>query len=63
MARERSLASGREHYYEPPQIERGWRHHLADTDGRVYLGMVNNVTILGHAHPGSRRRSPGSCGG
>jgi 4-aminobutyrate aminotransferase-like enzyme len=41
-----------EHYYaQPPRIERGWRHHLADTNGRVYLDMVNNVTILGHAHP------------
>ena len=50
--REHSLASVQEHYYErPPRIERGWRHHLADTDGRVYLDMVNNVTILGHAHP------------
>jgi 4-aminobutyrate aminotransferase-like enzyme/Ser/Thr protein kinase RdoA (MazF antagonist) len=50
--REHSLASVQEHYYaHPPRIERGWRHHLADTDGRVYLDMVNNVTILGHAHP------------
>jgi 4-aminobutyrate aminotransferase-like enzyme/Ser/Thr protein kinase RdoA (MazF antagonist) len=50
--REQSLAAVQEHYYaHPPQIERGWRHHLADTDGRVYLDMVNNVTILGHAHP------------
>jgi 4-aminobutyrate aminotransferase-like enzyme len=50
--RRRSLASVQEHYYaQPPRIERGWRHHLADTDGRVYLDMVNNVTVLGHAHP------------
>ncbi|HWD70023.1 MAG TPA: aminotransferase [Solirubrobacteraceae bacterium] len=50
--RERSLASVQEHYYaRPPRIERGWRHHLIDTDARVYLDMVNNVTILGHAHP------------
>ena len=34
-----------------PQIERGWRHHLFDTDGRAYLDMVNNVAVLGHAHP------------
>jgi 4-aminobutyrate aminotransferase-like enzyme/Ser/Thr protein kinase RdoA (MazF antagonist) len=41
------------HYYaEPPQIERGWRHHLVDATGRVYLDMVNNVTVVGHAHPG-----------
>jgi 4-aminobutyrate aminotransferase-like enzyme/Ser/Thr protein kinase RdoA (MazF antagonist) len=40
------------HYYaEPPQIERGWREHLIDVDGRHYLDMVNNVTILGHGHP------------
>ena len=41
-----------EHYYrDPPRIERGWRHHLAATDGRVYLDMVNNVAALGHSHP------------
>ena len=41
-----------EHYYaDPPRIERGWRHHLATTDGRVYLDMVNNVAVLGHSHP------------
>ncbi|WP_424463731.1 aminotransferase [Pseudoclavibacter helvolus] len=40
------------HYYEhPPQIERGWREMLIDTDGRHYLDMVNNVTALGHGHP------------
>ena len=48
-----SLASVQEHYYEsPPQIERGWRHYMLDTHGRAYVDMVNNVTILGHAHPG-----------
>jgi 4-aminobutyrate aminotransferase-like enzyme len=47
-----SFAAVQEHYYrDPPRIERGWRHHLAATDGRVYLDMVNNVTGLGHAHP------------
>ncbi|MDE3130306.1 MAG: aminotransferase class III-fold pyridoxal phosphate-dependent enzyme, partial [Acidobacteriota bacterium] len=51
--REQALAAVQEHYYaHPPRIERGWRHHLADTRGRVYLDMVNNVTLLGHAHPG-----------
>ncbi len=41
-----------EHYYaRPPQIERGWRHYLMSTAGRSYLDMVNNVTVLGHAHP------------
>lgn len=40
------------HYYaHPPQIERGWREMLIDTDGRHYLDMVNNVTALGHGHP------------
>ena len=41
-----------EHYYRnPPQIERGRRHFLMSTAGRSYLDMVNNVTVLGHAHP------------
>jgi 4-aminobutyrate aminotransferase-like enzyme/Ser/Thr protein kinase RdoA (MazF antagonist) len=39
------------YYREPPQIERGRRHHLMSTAGRTYLDMVNNVTVLGHAHP------------
>jgi 4-aminobutyrate aminotransferase-like enzyme/Ser/Thr protein kinase RdoA (MazF antagonist) len=52
VRRDDSFARVQEHYYaEPPQIERGWRHHLMSTDGRVYLDMVNNVTVLGHAHP------------
>lgn len=46
------LASPQKHYYaEPPQIERGWREYLIDVEGRTYLDMINNVTILGHAHP------------
>jgi 4-aminobutyrate aminotransferase-like enzyme/Ser/Thr protein kinase RdoA (MazF antagonist) len=50
--RDESFAKVQEHYYrEPPQIERGWRHFLMSTSGRVYLDMVNNVTVLGHAHP------------
>jgi 4-aminobutyrate aminotransferase-like enzyme/Ser/Thr protein kinase RdoA (MazF antagonist) len=50
--RERVLAEVQEHYYErPPQIERGWREYLMDTNGRVYLDMVNNVASVGHAHP------------
>ena len=50
--RDSSFARVQEHYYrKPPQIERGWRHHLMSTHGRVYLDMVNNVTVLGHAHP------------
>ena len=50
--RDRSFATVQEHYFDaPPQIERGWRHHLVDTRGRSYLDMLNNVTILGHGHP------------
>lgn len=51
--RERVLAAAQERYYEhPPQIERGWRHHLVDTTGRGYVDLVNNVAGLGHGHPG-----------
>ena len=47
-----AFAGVQEHYYaDPPRIERGWRQHLAGVDGRVYLDMVNNVSVLGHAHP------------
>ncbi|MER7251233.1 aminotransferase [Kribbella sp. NPDC000426] len=50
--RDRAFAPVQEHYFrQPPQIERGWRSHLFDTDGRSYLDMVNNVSILGHGHP------------
>ncbi len=50
--RDRTFAPIQGHYYAaPPQIERGWRHHLVDTTGRVYLDMVNNVAVAGHAHP------------
>lgn len=46
------LADVQEHYYErPPRIERGWRHHMMADDGRVFVDMVNNVTVLGHSHP------------
>ncbi|MER7446075.1 aminotransferase [Microbacterium sp. NPDC097977] len=46
------LAEVQEHYYAvPPRIERGWREHLIDVHGRVYLDMVNNVASVGHAHP------------
>jgi 4-aminobutyrate aminotransferase-like enzyme/Ser/Thr protein kinase RdoA (MazF antagonist) len=47
------FASAQERYFEhPPQIERGWKHYLVDTTGRVYVDMVNNVTGLGHGHVG-----------
>jgi 4-aminobutyrate aminotransferase-like enzyme/Ser/Thr protein kinase RdoA (MazF antagonist) len=50
--RDASFAPVQEFYYrEPPQIERGRRHYLMSTAGRTYLDMVNNVTVLGHAHP------------
>lgn len=50
--RESALASVQKHYWaDPPQIERGWRHHLADVSGRVYLDGINNVAVLGHSHP------------
>ncbi|MBX5218397.1 aminotransferase [Rhizobium sp. NLR9a] len=50
--RQTYLASAQKnHYAAPPQIERGWREYLFDVEGRAYLDMVNNVTILGHGHP------------
>jgi 4-aminobutyrate aminotransferase-like enzyme/Ser/Thr protein kinase RdoA (MazF antagonist) len=50
--RDASFAPVQEFYYRrPPQVERGRRHHLMSTAGRTYLDMVNNVTVLGHAHP------------
>lgn len=50
--RERHVAEVQEHYYaDPPQIERGWRSLLIDTDARPYLDLVNNVAGVGHAHP------------
>lgn len=51
-----AFAPLQEHYYaEPPRIERGWREHLVDTEGRPYLDMVNNVAVLGHGHLGVSR--------
>ena len=50
--REAHFAKPQKHYYDaPPQIERGWHEFVFDTEGRAYLDMVNNVTMLGHAHP------------
>ncbi len=53
VARRAAVVAGvQESYYQdPPQIERGWRSHLFDTDARAYLDMVNNVAVLGHSHP------------
>jgi 4-aminobutyrate aminotransferase-like enzyme/Ser/Thr protein kinase RdoA (MazF antagonist) len=50
--REASFARTQKHYYvDPPRIERGWRNHLIDMQGRSYLDMLNNVAVLGHGHP------------
>jgi 4-aminobutyrate aminotransferase-like enzyme/Ser/Thr protein kinase RdoA (MazF antagonist) len=53
IARRRgAFADAQEYYYdEPPTIVRGWKEHLIEADGRVYLDAVNNVTSIGHAHP------------
>ncbi|MGZ6776759.1 MAG: aminotransferase [Blastococcus sp.] len=56
VRRAAAFAPLQEHYYaEPPRIERGWREHLVDTEGRPYLDMVNNVAVLGHGHLGVSR--------
>ncbi|MCG5477245.1 MAG: aminotransferase class III-fold pyridoxal phosphate-dependent enzyme, partial [Sinorhizobium fredii] len=50
--RRRHFARPQKNYYRrPPEIERGWKEHLFDVEGRAYLDMVNNVTIVGHGHP------------
>lgn len=50
--RESHLADVQEHYFgEPPTMLRGWREHLVDDSGRVYLDVLNNVTSIGHGHP------------
>jgi 4-aminobutyrate aminotransferase-like enzyme/Ser/Thr protein kinase RdoA (MazF antagonist) len=50
--RDAAFARVQGRYYEdPPQIERGFAEHLIDTTGRMYVDMVNNVALLGHAHP------------
>ncbi|OBZ94843.1 hypothetical protein ADU59_13580 [Pararhizobium polonicum] len=50
--RHNHFARPQKNYYEtPPQIERGRREHMVDVEGRAYLDMVNNVSILGHGHP------------
>ena len=46
------LSPAQERFFDdPPQFERGWRHHLVDTMGRSYVDLVNNVTSIGHGHP------------
>lgn len=50
--RDSSFADVQEHYFDdPPIMVRGWREHLVDDHGRVYLDTLNNVTSVGHAHP------------
>jgi 4-aminobutyrate aminotransferase-like enzyme/Ser/Thr protein kinase RdoA (MazF antagonist) len=50
--RDQAFADVQEHYFaDPPIMVRGWREHLIDADGRVYLDTLNNVTSVGHAHP------------
>ncbi|MBA1241328.1 aminotransferase [Pseudomonas japonica] len=50
--RDASFARSQKYYYQaPPRIERGWRNHLIDMQGRSYLDMLNNVAVLGHGHP------------
>lgn len=52
VRRDASFARMQKHYYvDPPRIERGWRNHLIDMQGRSYQDMVNNVAVLGHGHP------------
>jgi len=47
-----SFADVQEHYFaDPPIIVRGWREHLVDIHGRVYLDTLNNIASVGHAHP------------
>ncbi|MDY0910965.1 aminotransferase [Microbacterium sp. CFBP9034] len=50
--RDAVFADVQEHYFDdPPIMVRGWREHLVDAEGRVYLDTLNNVTSVGHAHP------------
>lgn len=50
--RDAVFADVQEHYFDaPPLVVRGWKEHLVDADGRVYLDTLNNVTSVGHAHP------------
>jgi 4-aminobutyrate aminotransferase-like enzyme len=51
--REAVLAGAQGLYYrEPPEIVRGWRATLFDSDARPYVDVVNNVAAVGHSHPG-----------
>ncbi|MEH3054296.1 MAG: aminotransferase class III-fold pyridoxal phosphate-dependent enzyme [Patulibacter minatonensis] len=50
--RERVVATPQHLYYrEPTPMVRGWGAWIYDGDARPLLDMVNNVAVLGHAHP------------
>lgn len=50
--RTRVLGRAQKRYYDtPPWITHGRGALLYDVEGRGYLDMINNVTVLGHAHP------------
>jgi 4-aminobutyrate aminotransferase-like enzyme/Ser/Thr protein kinase RdoA (MazF antagonist) len=50
--RSRSVPAAAGTYYEePPEMVRGWRHLLFDSEGRPYVDSVNNVAAVGHSHP------------
>jgi len=38
-------------YQRPLHIVRGYKQHLWDADGRIYLDAINNVPHVGHCHP------------
>lgn len=42
-------------YAKPVMFLRGWKNHLFDEMGRVYLDAYNNVPHVGHAHPRIQR--------
>ncbi len=59
--RRRHYARPQKNYYRtPPQIERGWKEHLFDVEGRAYLDMVNNVTPSATGIRACRLRSGGN---
>jgi 4-aminobutyrate aminotransferase-like enzyme/Ser/Thr protein kinase RdoA (MazF antagonist)/murein DD-endopeptidase MepM/ murein hydrolase activator NlpD len=49
--RERVGPSLRWSYRNPLHIVRGYRQHLWDAEGRIYLDAINNVPHVGHCHP------------
>lgn len=50
--RETFIQQAQEYYYQKPMnLVRGWKQHLYDDNGQVYLDAVNNVTHIGHSHP------------